>query len=162
MKACREAEEVIGAVVAEEVLDKGDWKPRAQVATSIDVDAEVDDDEYNELDGETEADLEALALGLDAPPQVDYVPRQFLRINEPWRGRVRRDRVQSALDACETAARELAEVIGRDLVPLIETSNAEHQTRKVNRCHLEHDQRNNSPGSDTSPQPSPSVCKPRA
>ena len=40
----REAEEVIGAVVAEEVLDKGDWKPRAQVATSIDVDAEVDDD----------------------------------------------------------------------------------------------------------------------
>ena len=144
VKACREAEEVIGAVVAEEVLDKGDWKPRAQVATSIDVDAEVDDDEYNELDGETEADLEALALGLDAPPQVDYVPRQFLRINEPWRGRVRRDRVQSALDACETAARELAEVIGRDLVPLIETSNAEHQTRKVNRCHLEHDQRNNS------------------
>ena len=58
VKACREAEEVIGAVVAEEVLDKGDWKPRAQVATSIDVDAEVDDDEYNELDGETEADLE--------------------------------------------------------------------------------------------------------
>ena len=27
---------------------------------------------------------------------------------------------------------------------MIETSNAEHQTRKVNRCHLEHDQRNNS------------------
>ena len=90
------------------------------------------------------------------------MPRQFLRINEPGVA-VFVEIVQSALNACETAARELAEVIGRDLVPLIETSNAEQQTRKVNRCHLEHDQRNNSrSGSDTSPQPSPSVCKPRA
>ena len=143
VKACREAEEIIGAVVAEEVLDKGDWKPRAQVATSIDADADVDDDEYDEVDGETAADLEALALGLDAPPRVDHVPRQFLRVNEPWRGRVRRDRVEFALDACEAAARELADAIGRDLMPLIETANAEQQTRKVNRCHLEHDQRNN-------------------
>ena len=71
-------------LAAEEVLDKGDWKPRAQVATSIDVDAEVDDDEYNELDGETEADLEAL-LGLDAPRRLIMCPDSFFEsTSQAW------------------------------------------------------------------------------
>jgi hypothetical protein len=88
----------------------------------------------------------------DLPPRVPHLPRKFLQVNEPWRRRVRRERVAAEVEAAEAAARALAAAIAADLVPLIAAAEAaaegaakgdKDKVPKSRRCQLDHDPRNN-------------------
>jgi hypothetical protein len=133
--ACEEAERIIAGVVAAEVLEGGGAREAVMVTSA------AEDDDADDASAEEEEEFFE-AHSSDAPPRVAHVPRHFLRLNEPWRGRVRRERVAEAVEAVEAAARELADAIQADLVPLISASEAV-RVPKNRRCHLEHDQRNN-------------------
>ena len=100
-----------------------------------------DDETYDETDSDS-ADSDSDDSSVDAPPRVPHVPRLYLRLNEPWRGRVRRDRVREEMETAEAAARELSLAIATDLAPLVKAADSA-RTPKNRRCHLEHDQRNN-------------------
>ena len=100
-----------------------------------------DDETYDETDSDS-ADSDSDDSSVDAPPRVPHVPRLYLRLNEPWRGRVRRDRVREEMETAEAAARELSLAIATDLAPLVKAAESA-RTPKNRRCHLEHDQRNN-------------------
>ena len=141
-KACIEAEEIIAAVVAAEVLEGDSLNLRA---TDPDVSLDDDkygDDEYAEEDEAPAADEELFFETLDVPPRLPHVPRQFQRINEQWRGRVRREVVAAELEKVEAASRALSEAIEADLVPLVEAAKEVKQA-STRRCQLEHCQRNN-------------------
>ena len=168
-KACAEAEEIIAAVVAPEALEGGEGDENETEtetetenesedestieaplgfapsnAASFD-DVETEDETEDETDSDPDVDPDSDRdddPSVDAPPRVAHVPRLFLRLNEPWRGRVRRDRVREEIDAAEAAARELSLAIATDLAPLVKAAEST-RAPKNRRCHLEHDQRNN-------------------
>ena len=79
-----------------------------------------DDETYDDTDSDS-ADSDSDDSSVDAPPRVPHVPRLYLRLNEPWRGRVRRDRVREEMETAEAAARELSLAIATDLAPLAES-----------------------------------------
>ena len=168
--ACRAAEAIVEAVVAPEALDERDARAgetsvldAASSALGRDEDETESPSEEDEDDAEsTESTSAPYALfGADAPPRVPGVPRLFARINEPWRGRVRRDRVEAEVAACEAALRELSAAVEADLAPLVAAADQEARERKKTvsssgrgasagsgtgrapACTLEHDQRNN-------------------
>ena len=153
--ACASAEAIVAGVVAAEVLESpfmedapggassriagsggGEGGAEASDATS----ASLEGDEY--ADGDAEDDWDDFAA--DAPPRVLHLPSRFLRLNEPWRGRVRREVVAEAVDRVEAAARELSAAIDADLAPLTRLDEVDSNSRRRRRaCFLEHDQRNN-------------------
>ena len=168
--ACRAAEAIVEAVVAPEALDERDARAgetsvldAASSALGRDEDETESPSEEDEDDAEsTESTSSPYALfGADAPPRVPGVPRLFARINEPWRGRVRRDRVETEVAACEAALHELSAAVEADLAPLVAAADREARERKKTAspsgrgasagsgtgrapaCTLEHDQRNN-------------------
>ena len=120
--------------------------------------------EEDEDDAEsTESTSAPYALfGADARARVPGVPRLFARINEPWRGRVRRDRVEAEVAACEAALpRTLRRRRGGPRATLVAAADQEARERaktvsssgrgasagsgtgRAPACTLEHDQRNN-------------------
>ena len=148
--ACASAEAIVAGVVAAEVLesplaDAYASRPGASeradlsdaIAAGLEGDKYADGDEYADAD-----DFDDFAA--DAPPRAQHLPSRFLRLNEPWRGRVRREVVADAVERVETAARELSAAIDADLAPLLRRADeAADAKQKKRACFLEHDQRNN-------------------
>ena len=149
--ACASAEAIVAGVVAAEVLesplaDAYASRPGASeradlsdaIAAGLEGDKYADGDEYADAD-----DFDDFAA--DAPPpRAQHPPSRFLRLNEPWRGRVRREVVADAVERVETAARELSAAIDADLAPLLRRADeAATRSKRKRACFLEHDQRNN-------------------
>ena len=148
--ACASAEAIVAGVVAAEVLesplaDAYASRPGASeradlsdaIAAGLEGDKYADGDEYADAD-----DFDDFAA--DAPPRAQHLPSRFLRLNEPWRGRVRREVVADAVERVETAARELSAAIDADLAPLLRRADeAATRSKRKRACFLEHDQRNN-------------------
>ena len=153
--ACAAAEAIVAGVVAAEVLEApisdvsggaasmiahlGDGDDRAE---AIDRSAGLEGDERADGDADAEEEDDFDGFAADAPPRVRHLPFRFLRLNEPWRGRVRREVVADAVDRVDAAASELSDAIDADLAPLTRLDEADGRRRR-RACFLEHDQRNN-------------------
>ena len=70
----------------------------------------------------------------DAPQPCDHTPVEFMRANEPFRGRVRRDCVQAAYVDLDRAAAELDAAIGEDLLPFVEHWESTRNGRSTSRA----------------------------
>ena len=155
--ACASAEAIVAGVVAAEVLEspfadasriitdesRSGEDPESMYREKSDV--FLSSDEYAEESSDDESSDDADDFAADAPPRLKHLPSRFLRLNEPWRGRVRREVVADAVEEVESAARELSKAIDQDLAPVLRrTEEAATGSRKKRAaCFLEHDQRNN-------------------
>ena len=154
--ACASAEAIVAGVVAAEVLESP-FADASRIEENESRSGEDPESTYREkslgdvFEGDEYADEssddvddDADDFAADAPPRLAHLPSSFLRLNEPWRGRVRREVVVDAVEEVESAARELSAAIDQDLAPVLRrTEEAATRSRRKRACFLEHDQRNN-------------------
>ena len=69
----------------------------------------------------------------DAPRPCAFTPVEFMRANETFRGRVRRECVQAAYDALDRAAADLDAAIAEDLLPFVEHWESTRKGRSTSR-----------------------------
>ena len=145
IEACLSTEKIVASVIAEEVLEVDGFGRVDRIGTSEveAVNESLEDDDGNYSDDEN-SDDETVYSTIDQPPRVSHVPSRFLRLNEPWRGRVRREVVDTHVTAVEQAALEVSTAIEQDLMPLLRDDEGVINSKTKNRkTILEHDQRNN-------------------
>lgn len=123
-RACEETEKVIASVVAAEALE-GVAAEALKAGNDENKNKNKNDENKNKNDD---------------PPHIKRL-KDFLETNEPWRDRVRRERVAAEVEAVEAATRELTDAIEADLVPHILKPEG-NRAPKTQPCHLEHCQRN--------------------
>jgi hypothetical protein len=141
IESCVLTEKIVAGVIAAEVLELPVTEAALVELTEQIRDEDSDENDEKDLfdDGD---ELSRYSETLDAPPRVPHVPFRFLRLNEPWRGRVRREVLLRHLTSVEMAALAVSNAIEEDLLPLLLQANETGPKSKVKTL-LEHDQRNN-------------------
>ena len=141
IESCVLTEKIVAGVIAAEVLELPVTEAALVELTEQIRDEDSDENDEKDLfdDGD---ELSRYSETPDAPPRVPHVPFRFLRLNEPWRGRVRREVLLRQLTSVEMAALAVSNAIEEDLLPLLLQANETGPKSKV-KTFLEHDQRNN-------------------